>query len=254
MQGERAALCCTSPPYAQQRTYRDGATAHVADWDALMQGVFAAAPVHDDAQIVVNLGLVYRKGRCEQYWLKWLDWMEARGWRFFGWYIWDKLSGLPGDFRGRFAPAHEFLFHFNRTGKKPVKFLPKKPASIKVSHGTALRAVDGRQRKVSSPLASLATTKIPDSVVRMTRATASHTPIDHPAIFPVALPKFIMQAWPGLVYEPFGGSGTSLLAAEELGQTCCAMEISPHYCDVAIQRWQRHTGLTAQRVKTRSAA
>jgi DNA modification methylase len=38
-------------------------------------------------------------------------------------------------------------------------------------------------------------------------------------------------------YEPFAGSGTQLIAAERLGRRCCALEISPRYCDVIVRRW-----------------
>jgi DNA modification methylase len=47
------------------------------------------------------------------------------------------------------------------------------------------------------------------------------------------------------VYEPFSGSGTTLIAAETTGRHCLAMEISPAYCDVAILRWQQFTGQPA---------
>jgi DNA modification methylase len=50
MQGEQATLMFTSPPYAQQRDY-GAAKEKVGDWDALMQGVFTAAPVAHDAQV-----------------------------------------------------------------------------------------------------------------------------------------------------------------------------------------------------------
>jgi DNA methylase/ParB/Sulfiredoxin domain len=42
-----------------------------------------------------------------------------------------------------------------------------------------------------------------------------------------------------LVYEPFAGSGSTLIAAESVGRICLAMEIDPRYCDVVIGRWQR---------------
>ena len=61
MDGAQASLLFTSPPYAQQRDY-GAAKEKVGDWDALMQGVFATAPVTADAQLLVNLGLVHRDG------------------------------------------------------------------------------------------------------------------------------------------------------------------------------------------------
>lgn len=45
----------------------------------------------------------------------------------------------------------------------------------------------------------------------------------------------------------FGGSGTTLLAAEATGRRCCAIELSPGYCDVIVRRWEDATGLKAVR-------
>lgn len=46
----------------------------------------------------------------------------------------------------------------------------------------------------------------------------------------------------GDVYDPFSGSGTTLIAAEQLGRRCYAMEIEPQYVQVILQRWARVTG------------
>jgi DNA modification methylase len=51
----------------------------------------------------------------------------------------------------------------------------------------------------------------------------------------------------GLLVEPFLGSGTTLIAAEQLGRKCYGMEISPAYVDVIVKRWQEFTGKTATR-------
>lgn len=48
------------------------------------------------------------------------------------------------------------------------------------------------------------------------------------------------------VYEPFAGSGTTLIAAESIERCCFAMEIDPRYCDVIIERWQSFTGAKVQ--------
>jgi DNA modification methylase len=47
------------------------------------------------------------------------------------------------------------------------------------------------------------------------------------------------------VYEPFSGSGTTIVAAEMTGRACFALEIDPAYVDVAVLRWQAFTGETA---------
>jgi DNA modification methylase len=51
----------------------------------------------------------------------------------------------------------------------------------------------------------------------------------------------------GLLYEPFSGSGTALIAAEEMGRTCYAMEQAPQFVDVAVARWEAFTGSKAER-------
>ena len=49
----------------------------------------------------------------------------------------------------------------------------------------------------------------------------------------------------GLIYEPFSGSGTALIAAEEMGRVCYAMEQAPQFVDVAVARWEAFTGKKA---------
>lgn len=73
----------------------------------------------------------------------------------------------------------------------------------------------------------------------------------HPAEFPVELPArcIKMHSREGdIILEPFCGSGTTLIAAEQLGRICYGMEIDPHYCDVIIARWEKLTGKTAVKV------
>jgi DNA modification methylase len=48
-----------------------------------------------------------------------------------------------------------------------------------------------------------------------------------------------------IVLDLFGGSGTTLIAAEQLGRKCYMMELDPHYCDVIIARWEKLTGQKA---------
>jgi hypothetical protein len=47
------------------------------------------------------------------------------------------------------------------------------------------------------------------------------------------------------VYDPFLGSGSTLIAAETAGRVCLGMELEPRYVDVAVRRWQAFTGLTS---------
>ena len=70
----------------------------------------------------------------------------------------------------------------------------------------------------------------------------------HPTPKPVALIAKIVSAHSrtqDLVVDPFLGSGTTLIAAEQLGRKCYGMEISPAYCDVIVKRWETLTGKKA---------
>jgi DNA modification methylase len=52
-----------------------------------------------------------------------------------------------------------------------------------------------------------------------------------------------------IVVDPFGGSGSTLIACEKLKRKCRMIELDPKYCDVIIERWERLTGLTATRLE-----
>ena len=52
----------------------------------------------------------------------------------------------------------------------------------------------------------------------------------------------------GLVLDPFAGGGTTLIAAEQSGRRCYAMENNPLYCDLIVMRWEQFTGEKAVRV------
>jgi site-specific DNA-methyltransferase (adenine-specific) len=72
---------------------------------------------------------------------------------------------------------------------------------------------------------------------------------DHPTMKPVALIAYQIgnsTAPQGLIYDSFLGSGTTLIAAEQLGRKCYGMEISPQYCDVIVKRWEILTGRKAE--------
>lgn len=250
MDGQKADLCFTSPPYGQQRDY-GAAKEIVQDWDALMLGVFANLHMKPEGQVLVNLGLIHRDNEVQLYWENWIQWMQSEGWRRFGWYVWDSGWGLPGDWSGRFAPSHEFIFHFNQESLKPKKILESKMAGQKTKTKKGLRSKSGKVSGFSQaePDGSYTyqDTKICDSVIRVNRATDKNRS-QHPATFSVEFAEVFIQSWPGLVYEPFLGSGTTLIAAEQNASICYGMELDPKYCDVIVKRWEDFTGKKAELV------
>jgi len=83
------------------------------------------------------------------------------------------------------------------------------------------------------------------SVLEFERPKASR---EHPTMKPLALWAELLSnstARGELVYDPFSGSGTTIIACEQLGRRGCAVEIDPRYVDVAVRRWQALTGKEA---------
>jgi len=73
---------------------------------------------------------------------------------------------------------------------------------------------------------------------------------EHPTMKPVELvERSIANSSDAgdVVFEPFSGSGTTILASEKIGRQCRAIELEPKYVQVAIERWQNFTGKKAQR-------
>ena len=75
----------------------------------------------------------------------------------------------------------------------------------------------------------------------------------HPTVKPVALVSDAIKDCSSrgdLILDPFAGSGTILIAAERTGRRARALEIDPHYVDVAIRRWQNYSGRLARHLDT----
>jgi len=71
---------------------------------------------------------------------------------------------------------------------------------------------------------------------------------EHPTMKPVELVVKAIEnssSANGIIYEPFCGSGTTLVASEQTNRICFAIELDAHYCDVIIQRWENATGQKA---------
>lgn len=73
----------------------------------------------------------------------------------------------------------------------------------------------------------------------------------HPTQKPISLLVDIMSQWGNdsrVIADLYGGSGSTMMACEQLGKTCYMMELDPHYCDVIIARWEKLTGKEATKL------
>ena len=88
-------------------------------------------------------------------------------------------------------------------------------------------------------------TKLPTTIINENKPNVDS---DHPTMKPVRLIGYIMKNSSKIgdkILDTFGGSGTTLIAAEQLGRKCYMMELDEHYCDVIIARWEKLTGKKA---------
>lgn len=82
---------------------------------------------------------------------------------------------------------------------------------------------------------------------RSIMAGSSEERFDHPAQKPVILYDMHIANHRGDVHDPFAGAGTSLIAAEQQGRHCFAIEIEPRDVQLVIERWSAFTGQEAVR-------
>ncbi len=233
MDGEKAALLFTSPPYLDVRMFGGGQDLSV-DYLAKFLPIFAE---HAEL-IVVNLGLVRRDHSVVRYWDGYIEAAEQAGLSFLAWNVWDKgASGAQP--RGRddfFPPQHEWLLVFGREPRRLFRTVPNASAGKLTT--TTRRQADGTLR-TSPPLITLPSRPI-GSVLALPGERKETRRWDHSAVFPVELPKAYIEALtdPGdIVIDPFAGAGSTLVACELTGRRCYALELEPKYCDLVRARY-----------------
>lgn len=255
MDGAQARMLFTSPPYADMRTYEGGKNLSV---DFLAQFIPTYRP-YTDYQ-VVNLGIKRQGGEIVPYWDTYIDVAHKAGYKLMAWNVWDKGSAGSISAEKAFVPIyHEWLFLFGAgVGEITAEFMmvfgteffdihrtvEKKDRSIGVKDKTKKRNPDGSMEfhtrgDTSRPYKQMG------SIVTVAPERAMG---DHPAPFPVGLPSAYIQAFTNendIVIEPFSGSGTTIMACEQTGRICNAMELEPKYVDLAIERWEEYTGRKA---------
>ena len=145
----------------------------------------------------------------------WAAWPEA-AWHFQSALVWDKSRFALS--RWDYHPGHEIVFYGWKKGA-PRTWLGKR------DQGSVLEFEMGNGRAYIHP------TQKPVGLVR--RALLNSVPEG------------------GTVLDLFGGSGSTLIAAETCGRRACLVELDPRFVDAAVQRWERYTGGKAKREKGR---
>jgi len=221
MDGEKADLCFTSPPYALgssvalsgNRTMSERGNAYEGHkdtpegWPDLMAGWWSAFESVAEC-LVVNVQPLAGNKRDV------MRWIADRSDRLVDVAIWNKVTGAPQMASGVLTSIFEFLLIFGE--KNASRRIP-----FSSWHGTVGNVYNGPPQR-SNEFAD-----------------------QHAATMPTHLVEWILgtlcdQA--KTVVDPFAGTGTTAIVAEQMGRRSFGMEIDPSYCDVIVKRWENLTG------------
>lgn len=254
----------TSPPYAEQRKYdeRSGFTPIAPDdyvqwWQAIQQNI--CNHLAADGSFFINI-----KPACEglHRLLYVFDLVLAHvrewGWIFAEEFCWERI-GIPQQVVRRFKNQFEPIYQFTRG---PWKILPHavQRESANVPQPIGKGAGDTNAAKRQGVKSAVDGNKIERGLAypgnRLPTFSGSHDACGHGAAFPVGLPAWFFRAFSeegDATFDPFCGSGSSLIAAEQTNRRAFAMELSPAYCDVIATRWESLTGRKAEQVEAAEA-
>lgn len=239
---EEIELCFTSPPYSDQREYngnKELSTEYLAK--------FISASADSVNLFAVNLGYSRKNGEVFEYWNDYINEARSRGLKLLSWNIWDKgEAGSIGNQTAMFAIQHEWIFVFGER-VKDLNLTVKNKDTGKSRHGT-IRNKDGSTTAVKNKADKVRDYSQLKTVYHCVPQKARDD-IKHPARFPVEFPEGYILACTNIgesIYEPFGGSGSTLIDCEKTNRKYFMMELDPHYVDVIIARWEQFTNKKAE--------
>ena len=228
MGGEKADFCFTSPPYADMRDYSGG------DMSVEKISSFIPASAELCSFYAVNLGLKRQDGEIQPYWNQYISAAKGAGLKLTAWNIWSRagMGGSIANMTAMFPIEHEWVFVFG--GNKDDVRNTKKNKSAGLHTGISNRQKDGTTQRVKPKMVKEYGRM--GSVFTSCYATGEKA---HPAAFPLEFPAEYIKACSdegGSIYDPFLGSGTTMVACQNLNRKCRGIEISPSYCAVILQR------------------
>jgi site-specific DNA-methyltransferase (adenine-specific) len=240
-------LIITSPPYADSRrkTYGGIHPNQYVDWFLPISEELKRV-LKPDGSFVLNIKERVVKGERHTYVIELILAMRKQGWLWTEEYCWHKKNSYPGKWPNRFRDSWERCLHFN----KQRKFAMYQDA-VKVPIGdwaeSRLKNLSETDKnrdesKVNSGFGKNISnwvgreTVYPNNVLHMATETSNQK---HSAAFPVSLPEWFIKLFTqsdDIVLDPFMGSGTTGVAAKQLGRYYVGIEKEHGYCGYAAQR------------------
>lgn len=256
MNGQRAQLCVTSPPYGVGKEYEKKG---LEPWLDTIRPAIKNICRHSGI-VVINLGDQFSTASqfIEPTFAHCIEMLSENGYRPIWIRIWDKKRQALSNS----APYHlatnkpigdaEWLGAFAGGEETADDFV------VLDDHGYIVAAAGHNYRFVKRLSRAERKEWGYSSMWRIASVQGAARTKDrldernHKARFPVELPWRCIKMHSdkgNIVLEPFSGSGTTIIAAEQTERQCYAMELSPLYCDIAVRRWEEFTGEKAVRLE-----
>lgn len=246
-------LIFTSPPYAdqRQRTYGGISPAQYVAWFLPKARQFQRV-LKPTGTFILNIKERVVDGERHTYVIELIMRMREQGWLWTEEYMWHKKNSYPGKWPNRFRDNWERLIQFNKQKQfsmyQEAVMVPvgdwAKERLAKLSETDMTRD----ESKVGSGFGKNVSNWVdrplvyPTNVLHLATECANR---NHSAAFPVALPEWFIKLFtqPGdVVLDPFSGSGSTALAARQLGRRYVGIDIDPQYVVMARERVNGGTG------------
>ncbi len=240
-------LIFTSPPYADQRqkTYGGISPDRYVDW-FLPKAEQLRRVLKPTGTFILNIKERVVNGERHTYVLELIMKMREQGWLWTEEFMWHKKNSYPGKWPNRFRDNWERLIQFN---KQKTFQMHQEAVMVPVGHWAKSRLAklsetdktrdesrvgSGFGKNVSNWLGR--DLVYPNNVLHMATECTNR---NHSATFPVDLPAWFIKLFTqagDVVLDPFIGSGTTALAAAQLGRFYVGIDISEEYVKEARQR------------------
>ena len=236
-------LIVTSPPYADQRTSTYGGIHpdQYVDW-FLPRARVLMDVLSPEGSFVLNIKEKAVNGEKHPYVYDLVLALRRQlGWRLVDEYMWHKKNCYPGKWPNRFRDAWERILHFTKTPSfkmnQEAVMIPtgdwKDKRLRNLSDTDRQRDESGNGNGFGKRVENWIGRNMayPTNVLHLATECGQR---DHPATFPKSLPTWFVKLLsdPGdLVLDPFAGSGTTLIAALELGRRAAGIDLDRRYCE-----------------------
>jgi DNA modification methylase len=240
-------LIVTSPPYADAR-HKHYDSVHpdkFVDWFLTFHEPFYKA-LKPTGSLVLNIKDKVVDGVRHRYVWHTIEALSSRGWFAIDDYLWHKTNPMPGYWPSRLRDGWEYCFHLAKSKRpyfnadavrQPIgDWVESRLAKLGENDLSRHNSVNesGFGRDISKWVGKQ--TVLPSNVI--SRALVGKNK-GHPAVFPVDLPLFFIKLLSpenGFIVDPFGGSGTTGIAALSAGRRCVLIDNNEQYCKAAIKR------------------